>query len=674
MPLVPASIPVIGPIVHTLGGAVGSIFSTIGGALLGAFKWTIGLATKFILTTIAALVKMLIPHSWVHKGLQIMQWIVAVPDYAGKVASPGGGHAYGFAGINALRDVFTWLGIAIAPLTLVYATSRAMIGESDPVGIPLLRMLAVTAVIVSYPYWWGQAAALADQVTNTILSVPAVSRGLYKLMEYAVDGVALGGWQLIDLGLMGAIGLELIGLIFLKVVVILLGALLYATGPVTIGLVPTRAGSALARAWASAAVALLVLGIAWATLFAIGALLIGDSGTAGPLIAGNSALGSLAGGLLLAVAGLASLWLCLKAARELVGLLRLQLSGLLVLGAARSSPRAASAPTVARTTGHSLREYGTRLGRAAAAAGGELALAGDGSAALGRVGRAAGSCRATRADRYRSCGGCAHTCGRCRHTGRSGVRPLAGGGGCGANGARRNGQLAGNAQSVQLEATGDHDGSRRSGRQRDAPERRSGSTGPPPADPRERRAQPAVRRRRARVDRSQPVKSAALRRPHIGRTGAGRCPMVGQRQRLQLLGPRGKTSAHRRGRPRCRRNRRLNRPASRSQLGDRGHSGPGSRGTVTADDAHPQAAQRPRALLGSDLAGLDRGGSCRRCALRGREALAVRLQADGHDRRAADRAVRDGAARRLGTGALSGPAAASDRAVPPLAEALGAPG
>ena len=26
-------------------------------------------------------------------------------------------------------------------------------------------------------------------------------------MEYAVGGVALGGWQLIDLGLMGAIGL-----------------------------------------------------------------------------------------------------------------------------------------------------------------------------------------------------------------------------------------------------------------------------------------------------------------------------------------------------------------------------------------------------------------------------------------------------------------------------------
>ena len=602
MPLVPASIPVIGPIVHTLGGAVGSIFSTIGGALLGAFKWTIGLATKFILTTIAALVKMLIPHSWVHKGLQIMQWIVAVPDYAGKVASPGGGHVYGFAGINALRDVFTWLGIAIAPLTLVYATSRAMIGESDPVGIPLLRMLAVTAVIVSYPYWWGQAAALADQVTNAILSVPEVSRGLYKLMTYAVDGVALGGWQLIDLGLMGAIGLELIGLIFLKVVVILLGALLYATGPVTIGLVPTRAGSALARAWASAAVGLLVLGIAWATLFAIGALLIGDSGTAGPLIAGNSALGSLAGGLLLAVAGLASLWLCLKAARELVGLLRLQLSGLLVLGAARSSPGTASAPTLARTTGHSLREYGTRLGRAAAAAGGELALAGDGSAALGRVGRAAG------------------------HVGRRGLigtaavaaarhlRPLPPHRQERCSPARGWGRLrcewrAPEPPAGRLRATSTARSDRRpagrpppSSRARrartaigvdGAAARRPPRTAPQPAVRRRPalRRRPAPRQRPARVDSSRPVESPALLGPRVGRALAGRSPTGARRQRRRPLGPAAQASARRRDRPRKGAKGRLSGPGSRSRLGDPGPSEHASRGRTTADDAHPQAAE-----------------------------------------------------------------------------------
>jgi len=373
-------------------GTVDDVFSGIGHAVLGAFSWTVSLATNVILTTIAALVRMLIPRSWVHQGLQIMEWIVAVPNYAGTISTPGGGHVYGFSGINALRDVFMWLGIAIAPLTLVYATSRAMIGEGDPVAIPVLRIVAVGVVIIAYPYWWSQAAALADQVTNAILTIPQVTSGLYKLMQYAVAGVALGGWQLIDLGLMGAIGLELLGLIFVKVVLILLGAILYATGPLAIGLVPTRAGSALARAWVSAVMTLLGIGIAWATVFAVGALLIGDASSAGPLIAGNSSFGTLAGGLLLAVAGVASLWVCLKATREAGGLLRIQLAGLLTLagnhrGASSGSP--ATRAGQARTTGSSLRDYGSRLSRAASAAGGELAIAGAGGSALATGARSA---------------------------------------------------------------------------------------------------------------------------------------------------------------------------------------------------------------------------------------------------------------------------------------------
>ena len=371
-------------------GILGSIFGAIGHAVLGAFSWTIGLASKFLLTTAGALVKLLIPHSWVSKGLQIMEWIVAVPNYAGKIGTPGGGQEFGFGGINALRDLFMWLGIAVAPLSLTYATSRAMIGESEPIGIPVVRVVTVAAVVASYPYWWSQAAALCDQITHTILTLPDVSRGLYKLMEYAVDGVALGGCQLIDLGLMAAIGLELLGLIFLKVVLILLGALLYATGPLMIGLVPTRAGGALARAWCSAVVMLFALGIGWATVFAVGALLIGDAGTAGPLIAGSSTFGALMGGLMLALAGLASLWFCLKLAREAGGLLRLQLAGLLALGHSHSSTRAGGARVRGRTTGQSLRDYGSRLARASAAAGGELAAAVPGGAALASAGRAAG--------------------------------------------------------------------------------------------------------------------------------------------------------------------------------------------------------------------------------------------------------------------------------------------
>ena len=371
-------------------GILGSIFATIGHAVLGAFSWTIGLASRFLLTTIGALVKLLIPRSWVSQGLQIMEWIVAVPDYAGKITAPGGGQRFGFGGINALRDLFMWLGIAVAPLSLTYATSHAMIDETEPVGIPVMRVLAVAAVVASYPYWWSQAAALCDQITQAILTLPDVTRGLYKLMEYAVDGVALGGWQLIDLGLMAAIGIELLGLIFLKVVLILLGALLYATGPLMIGLVPTRAGGALARAWSSAVVMLFALGIGWATVFAVGALLIGDAGTAGPLIAGDSTFGSLMGGLMLALAGLASLWFCLKLAREAGGLLRLQLAGLLTLSHSHTTTRAGASTGRERTTGQSLRDYGSRLARASSAAGGELAAAVPGGVALASAGRSAG--------------------------------------------------------------------------------------------------------------------------------------------------------------------------------------------------------------------------------------------------------------------------------------------
>ena len=100
-------------------GILGSIFGSIGHAVLGAFSWTIGLASKFILTTIGALVRMLIPRSWANEGVEIMEWIVAVPNYAGTVTSPDRPHrSYGFAGINALRDLFTWIGVGLLPLTL----------------------------------------------------------------------------------------------------------------------------------------------------------------------------------------------------------------------------------------------------------------------------------------------------------------------------------------------------------------------------------------------------------------------------------------------------------------------------------------------------------------------------------------------------------------------------
>jgi hypothetical protein len=371
-------------------GILGSIFGGIGHAILGAFTWTIGLASKFILTTIGALVRMLIPRSWATQGVQIMEWIVAVPNYAGTVTSPTGQSVYGFAGINALRDLFTWIGVGLLPLTLLYGTTRAMLGEARHVAVPLARVLGITALLVSYPYWWTQTAALTDSVTHMVLTLPQVATGLHQLMLYAVDGVALGGWQLVDLALMAFVAIELLSLIFMKVAIILLGALLYATGPITIGLVATDSGSAIARAWASAVAMLVALPIVWATLFAVGALLIGDAGTAGPLIAGHTSVGGLLGGALLAGAGAASLWMCLRAAREAMGLLRMQLGGLLALSHRGAGGSRSASTTPHATAATSLRRFGTRVSQGAGGAVGQLAASGAGGAATVRAGRAVG--------------------------------------------------------------------------------------------------------------------------------------------------------------------------------------------------------------------------------------------------------------------------------------------
>ena len=159
---------VLGPI----GSAVGGVFHLIGGVVLSGLNWTVGVAGKFILNTLGGLIRLLIPTSWAKDGLQVMHWIVAVPDYAGTITTPSGHVTYGFAGINALRDLFMWIGAALLPLTLVYATSRAALGAGHSVAAPIVRVLALAAVLVSYPWWWSQAAAAVNQLTQFVSPCP----------------------------------------------------------------------------------------------------------------------------------------------------------------------------------------------------------------------------------------------------------------------------------------------------------------------------------------------------------------------------------------------------------------------------------------------------------------------------------------------------------------------
>ena len=367
-----------------VGHLAGSVLGALGGAVLGGLNWTVSVAAKFLLATLGGLVKLLIPASWARDALGVMHWIVAVPDYAGTITSPSGAHSYGFSGINALRDLFTWLGAALLPLTLTFATSRAMLGSGGHPGAPLVRVIALAAVLISYPWWWSQAAAIVNQVTSFIFALGPVSVGVRRLMGIAVGGQIIAGWAFGGVIVMGAVGFALLAIIFLKVAIILIGAVLYALGPLMLALVPTESGLQLARGWASAALALLALPLLWACTFAVGALLINDTNRAGVLVGGSGTIAHLFGGLLVGLAGLASLWLCLKIARELGGMLRTQFGGLLALAHARGASPAAT-PAVGRDGAQSLRSFTQRVGQAGGAAVGALSGAGPIGAAAGRL-------------------------------------------------------------------------------------------------------------------------------------------------------------------------------------------------------------------------------------------------------------------------------------------------
>ena len=287
-----------------------------------------------------------------------------------------------------MRELYTWLGMAIAPLTLVYATSRSWSGQGDPPHVPLTRVLIVAVALLNYAWLWSQAVALTNQITRAILGVPAVTNGIETMFEVLIAGAALGGLPLIGLLLMGVGGLQLIALIFVKVVLILVGALAFAIGPLMIGLVATERGNALARGVddddARPVRAADRVGVD-----------LRDRGgpdqrrqLGGSAVLGSGAgLGRLLGGLLIALAAIAGFWMAIKLTKAFGSLVSGQLAGLLALagGGARALLGGAGRGAVERRRGASsgaagaagsLRGFASKVGGAAPAAAGALVPAG----------------------------------------------------------------------------------------------------------------------------------------------------------------------------------------------------------------------------------------------------------------------------------------------------------
>jgi hypothetical protein len=376
---------------------VRGLFGALKSLVLGGVDWTVDSAAAFVMNLLGGLVKVLIPRSWIREGLSIISWMVAVPDYTAQISTPGGGRTYGFAGVNALRGLCMWLGMAVAPLSLLYATSRAWSGQGDHVAAPLTRVFVAGVGVLSYTWLWAQSVALTNQITTAFLGVSAVTTGIQKMFELLIAGGALAGLPFIGLVLMGVGGVGLLALIFVKVLLVLVGALVYVTGPLMPGIAATQRGDAIARAWCSLTAALFALAPLWTLVFALSAVLINDAASAGAIIGGNSALGRLLGGVVIAMAAIAGFFLNIKLTKALAGIVGAQLSGLLALaghggvrgllgggGSARAGAGAGQGP--AGVAAASLRGFGAKVAGGASGAAGALLPAGRGGAVLAGAG------------------------------------------------------------------------------------------------------------------------------------------------------------------------------------------------------------------------------------------------------------------------------------------------
>lgn len=364
-------------------GLIGDGLGAIKDVVVGGLTWSAETAGRFITTTLQGIADALIPDSWAAHGADLIQWIVAAPNFAATMGGPTG-ERFAFAGFNDLRATMLWLGLALLPLTLLYAQTRATFGLDDHPMLPLARTLMIAIGLLGYVWLWRQACALTNQITAAVLGVPRVEHGLNRLLELMAAGGAAKGVPLIGVLALLAAAAMLVAMVFAKVILLVAGALVYVTGPLMFGVAPTERGEAAARAWATIAVGLFVLPLLWATVFAVGALFVGDSANADVIVGGDRTVGKMVGGLVLVMAGAGAFWLNLKLCKIGGGLLGGQISGLLssaTRGAGGASARPAMPNLPAR---ESLNRFGSKVRGALSAAAGQVGASGQlGAAAVG---------------------------------------------------------------------------------------------------------------------------------------------------------------------------------------------------------------------------------------------------------------------------------------------------
>lgn len=508
-----------------------------------------------------ALAHALIPEWLSHATVASIQYLVALPDPA------SWGH------VSQLQGDMSFLGVSLLPAVFAASAVRywmvGLTGGSHPT-VAVGRAVWVMFLLVGYRWMVTETVDGANTMTHAVLGFPVVAHGLSRIILVLFGGALLTGTGSVLGALLVIVGVILaVALFAVQVLVTLILALLVVAGPPLVALSVVPELSHLARAWAHLLLAVCLVPLAWAVLFATAGALALDATS----FTGGAA--GLPGHLEAAFAALATFVLALRLPLLLLGQARhLFAAGALSGGRARAGERAqgSSLPGVERVRAAHARlrsvafegvpSMGRSVGQAAGALGapkgGAVGVARRG---LARVGLRSGMISAGTAGAL--AGGAVST----RRAGSRAAETAAGGGRRGLR--RRLGDagaiLAGaprQARAAMRSATRDGGrpaapgrSGRRAGRRRAA--RAGGGSGPAAASPRARAAgdRPAKAGRRARKTRPAGARAQST---GGGSTAASSSGQPGKRRRSPRVRPvpagggpagAGKTQSAKPGRP-----------------------------------------------------------------------------------------------------------------------------
>lgn len=218
------------------------------------------------------LVDLVVPKDVAKAWSKVVAWLVAVPDPTSRA----------FSNLNHVRAELSAAAVGLLSLNFILAAFRywaAGFGGDTGVATALRRCVLAVVALIAYPEAVSKAIAGVNTLTGALVLNPTVVNGLDKvlgvafLLAAATSGLSLG---LAVAAVLAALAF-FAGLLVLKILLTTLLCVLILAGPLVISFYPLPATEWTFRAWAAGLMAAIVIPVAWAVIFATGALVGADA-------------------------------------------------------------------------------------------------------------------------------------------------------------------------------------------------------------------------------------------------------------------------------------------------------------------------------------------------------------------------------------------------------------